>query len=156
MLTGRRYYYWVKAINNAGVGAASAVAEGYTLLGPRIRVNERGETVTVNAGTEVKLSVSLGAGAYAGVAVDWWLVALTPGGMFYYDAGGGWKQAVPAELPALHPASQGALCNLPERTVFQSRALPPGDYQFYFGVDVMDGVVNEEVVCDSVSLRVAP
>jgi hypothetical protein len=82
------------------------------------------------------VTVTLDEGSYGGQNADWWVVADTPFGWYYYNLSSDW-------LPGLLVTHQGPLFNLNPYQVLNRSTLPEGTYTFYFGVDeVMNGVID--------------
>ena len=52
---------------------------------PDIKVNDMDGPLTIGQRDSVTVTVRMDAGNGFGVPVDWWLVAVTPGGMFHFD-----------------------------------------------------------------------
>ena len=52
------------------------------------------------------------------------------------------------------PAYQGALFDMNSTVVLPIANLPVGDYTFYFGVDELNGKVDEAIWFDAVQLSV--
>jgi hypothetical protein len=70
--------------------------------------------------------------------VDYWLAYKGPSGWVHYDF------SAKKWLAGLDVTYQGALMDLNNKKVFQSSGLTPGNYTFYFGVDMsMDGKVTK-------------
>ena len=69
---------------------------------------------------------------------DWWLLANTPFGWYYYDySATNWK-------PGKIVTRQGRLMDLNPKKVLNTSGLKTGTYTFYFGVDTnMDGKVTK-------------
>ncbi len=100
---------------------------------PDIRVNGFTNDVAVHAGDNVALTVQLNPRQYAGVAVDWWIIAAVPGGAWYYY-GPDYSWTPQNDLLLMRPVYQGPLFSLGSTAVLSSSALPPGTYTFYFAV----------------------
>lgn len=102
-------------------------------------------------------TVSLSAGTGLGENADWWVVADTPLGWFYFDLLTRWTFVVDpaAGLPTTH---QGPLFDLApfEILSFSVAGLPSGPYTFYFAVDTnMNGVIDfGELFFDSAEILV--
>ena len=108
-----------------------------------IKANGLAHAVNVSYPAPVSVTVELYAGAYAGVNVDWWVAAFADSGECFYLNNA--RQWIPfnGDLAACRPVYQGALGNLPAMAVLDGFTLPPGTYNFWFGVDFpMDGVLN--------------
>lgn len=103
-----------------------------------VLANGTSGSVTLARGSRLGISVALDAGGYAGLTSDWWFLAQTPFGCYYYDYAHqqGW-------LAGTGPALQGRLGNLAEYEITASSELPAGTYVFYFGIDtVPDGQIS--------------
>jgi hypothetical protein len=88
---------------------------------------------------------------HMGDDADWWLVARTPLGWYYYDKSAGW-------LPGREVTLQIPLRDLPLREVLNMSGLPAGNYTFYFGVDlVQNGKINlDQAYYDLVNVTINP
>lgn len=94
--------------------------------------------VTLSSADTLSVTMALNAGSYAGLTGDWWMLAQTPFGWFYYDYTNqqGWQAGA-------EPTYQGALFNLPASEILAISGLQVGTYVFYFGVDtVPDGQIS--------------
>lgn len=129
---------------NALVSAAEAYQSGTTPTPTpttptaTILANGSRGSVTLSSGDTLAVSMALNAGGYAGLNADWWVIAQTPFGWYYYDYTNllGWRAG--AELTC-----QGPLGNLAEYEILAISGLPAGTYVFYFGVDtVPDGQIS--------------
>lgn len=116
---------------NSSVKAEIGVA-GDNLPAPDVRINGSVESVTVNYGDMVTVTARLTPGQYSSLLVDWWMVAETPLGFYYYGADYTWHAQ--NDLARMRPVYQGALTRLNSTTVLRSAGLPLGNYKFYFGV----------------------
>jgi len=98
--------------------------------------------------TDGALSLTLNPCGYVGTNADWWLVAVTPFGTYWYN-GVTWVAGY------VTPGHQGPLFALTDYEVTLP-TLPSGTYTFYFGVDLIpDGSVTYENLCfDSVTVTV--
>jgi hypothetical protein len=109
--------------------------------------------IVVTLKDKVVVEVSLRARAYVGVPVDWWLVASTPIGWYYYNPlSGQWT-------PGFLRSGAGALVDLPSTVVYNNILTTPGLYRVYFGVDYpMDGAILDPnlLIYDWVDVTVTP
>lgn len=144
-------------INNV-LGFRCVRGQAYSIL-PAIKVNASDTRVILHKGD--MLSVQIELSTSTGMNADWWLVAVTPAGLYTCDAWSG--QWFPFTNPAvLPPAYQGALFHFPAPCpiiCMNTAILLAGDYTFYFGVDtVMDGVLDAPpaLVYDSATLTITP
>ena len=114
-----------------------------------IKANGSDGPISLSAMDTLVVTVELDAGAYSGVRADWWCVADTEfGGWYYYNA------YTDEWLPGFYVSYQEALYDLsPPFQVLSMSGLPTGSYDFYFGVDLsMDGTLDEGVYYDSVAV----
>ncbi len=117
---------------------------------PTITANGISNLLTVSQSTPVSISVSLEPASHDGQNADWWIVADTPFGWFSYVYPGGWSANVELTIQAplfkLFPAFEVLKMNL-----------PPGEYTFYFAVDMSpDRNLNTPVYYDTVQVDVMP
>jgi len=113
---------------------------------PGLAVNGAALSAVLGAQLQpVTVAVSMNAAGSVGVPKDWWLAASTSFGWYYYQAA---SQAwIPApSMDEVRPAYQGGLSSLASTVVLSQSSLPAGSYQFYFGVDTMNGVVDPDVI----------
>ncbi|MCA1808294.1 MAG: hypothetical protein LC725_02355 [Lentisphaerae bacterium] len=109
---------------------------------PMMGINGSVNPVTISTSDPLVMEVAMDPGGSAGRQKDWWAVADTPLGLFYYQAGPNqWFASGSPELISLHPAYQGPLEALARITILYMppNSLPAGSYQFYFGVDERNG-----------------
>ncbi|MBU4198457.1 MAG: hypothetical protein KKG09_08750 [Verrucomicrobia bacterium] len=123
---------------------------------PDVRINGFTNDVSVNSGDNVTLTVQLNPRQYAGTEVDWWIIAATPVGWYYYGSDYNWSPQ--NDLTMMHPVYQGALFSLSSTAVLSSSALPQGAYTFYFAVSYpatgqLD-TSNPYLLYDSINLNV--
>jgi len=119
---------------------------------PLIKANRQIDNVTINSSENLSIAVQLYPGEFAGVNVDWWVVARAGSSWYYMN---NLYQWVPLE-GNFHPVYQGPLFNLPETPVLNMR-LGAGSYTFYFAVDYpMDGILNLDgpILVDAVNVNV--
>ena len=109
--------------------AASAV--------PDIKLNGMDDLTTLTTTSTLTATIQMDAAEQTGEPADWWIVAETPMGWYYYEYPGMWH-AVGSSMTGLLPAYQGPLLNLTEPLeVLRVTGLPTGQYAFYFGVDTL-------------------
>ncbi len=104
---------------------------------PDIIANGSDGPITVSRSDPVEVVVSLDPEAYSGQGADWWLVAETPSGLFYYTFNG-WTTSQ-------RPVHQGSLFSLESYEVFTAdvSGLATWTYTLHFGVDtVADGGIT--------------
>ena len=108
-------------------GAASAV--------PDIKLNGMDGKLTLASNSTLSATIQLDSGNQTGENADWWIIAETPMGWYYYEYPDMWYPGV-SGMESLMPAYQGALFNMTEPLeVLRMTGLPTGPYVFYFGVD---------------------
>jgi hypothetical protein len=128
-------------VSSLMVDPDSGQARQAVTLHPEIRANGSTGTVVIAGSQSLTITVTLPDGSSSGANADWWLIAITPSGIYYYVYPGLWVTA--AGLDLVQPAFQGALFNLPSTEAFNISGLMPGTYQFYFGVDrLMNGILD--------------
>jgi hypothetical protein len=90
----------------------------------------------------LKISITMGAGELAGQSGDWWLVAgSSAGDFFYFDLTlNNWQAG-------LVPTFTGPLQSIPYFGLPTISGLPPGEFDIYFGFDpVPNGTLDLELV----------
>ena len=156
---GTTYYYWVKAVNATGTSGFSLSDSGYcstnippTVIGPVIKANGSTHDITIGHSDNLSITVQLNPGEFAGVPVDWWIVACSGSTWIYMDSAAEWRLE-----GAWRPVYQGGLFNLPATEVLNITGLGTGLYTFYFAVDYpMDGILNVDgpILVDAVNVTV--
>lgn len=119
---------------------------------PDIKANGLDGPLEITSGDMLSVTIECDEGGYLDVPADWWLVAHTIFGWYYYDLNTGkW-------LPGSRVTYQGPLFNLtPPFQVLYSSELPTGSYDFYFGVDGnMNGTLDEPLYYDAVEVNITP
>jgi hypothetical protein len=116
-----------------------------------IKANGLDGPITIIRSDTLALTVEFDAGSFSGYEADWWLVARTPLGWYYYHPTSGW-------LPGREVTIQIPLRDLPTREVLNMSGLPLGSYTFYFGVNlVKNGKINMgQAYYDSVEVTITP
>ncbi len=111
---------------------------------PNIKLNGVDNLTTLSTAGTLTATVELNAGEQTGEEADWWILADTPMGWYYYEYPGMWHFCGDG-MEDLAPAYQGPLLNLTEPLeVLRVSGLPVGNYVFYFGIDTtVNGVVDE-------------
>ncbi len=115
---------------------------------PDIKANDSDGPVTIPTGSQLSITVALDAGGNRAQA-DWWAVAQTPFGLFYFDpTAGAWERG-------LAVSHQGPLFDLGSFPVLSMSSLPPGAYIFHFGVDLtINGSIDQPLFVDSVAVNI--
>ncbi len=116
---------------------------------PDVKANGSDGPITIT--TNDTLSVTVELDAEEDADADWWVVADTPFGWYYYNLLSGW-------LPGLVVTYQGPLFVLSPYEVLNTSILPIGTYTFYFGVDMlMNGIIDmSQMYYDSVEVTITP
>lgn len=131
---------------------------GWTVSGsgptPSIYVNgSSAAAITLTTSDPINLAISMQPGSSAGVNKDWWIAAITSGGIYYFSAYSmTWLFA--ADLSQVQPSYQGALFTLTPVSVLSLPSLPAGVFQFYFGVDAMNSVIDPDIVYSTIKVTV--
>jgi len=116
---------------------------------PDIKANGSDAPITITTADMLNLTVTLNPGADVGVNADWWALAGTPMGWFYYDEPS--NQWLRGQLVTY----QGPIFNLAPFTVLHRSGLPVGIYTISFEMDTtMNGVKDTPIFSDSVVVTV--
>lgn len=117
---------------------------------PDIKANGSDGPISIYTTDTLSVGIELDPVDYSGDPMDWWVLAKTPFGWYYYHLSSGW-------VPGKNVTHQGYLFNLNYREVM-NRTLPEGFYRFYFGVDGnMNGEINSSpLYYDHVDVTVDP
>jgi hypothetical protein len=97
---------------------------------PDIRANDSDEPISISQSDDLVVNVTLEPGSKAGNNADWWCLAATPFGWYYYD------RINDIWLPGQICTYEGPLVVLTPYEVLNTSGLPIGTYVFYFGVDM--------------------
>jgi hypothetical protein len=118
---------------------------------PDIKANGSDGPITITRSDTLSITVEFNSGFLSRNEADWWLVARTPLGWYYYHLASGW-------LPGREVTLQIPLRDLPLSEVLNMSGLPTGSYTFYFGVDlVKNGKINMgQAYYDSVEVTINP
>ncbi len=128
---------------------------------PLIRVNNLAlipdEVFLLNSGQELSISIELNPESKIDENADWWVSAYNDTfGWLYFDLTRGWVQ-IGNSLNNLLPSHQGKLFDLETTVLLNTKRLPLGAYQFYFGVDTsMNGILDDPLYFDNVTVDVVP
>jgi len=117
---------------------------------PDIKANGEDGPVTIYQGTPLPIEISLNPKREEGSEADWWLLADSPLGWYYYDRETfGW-------IPGSRVGYQAPLSVIDPITVCSGTTLPHGSYTFQFGVDTeMNGIFDPDAAyIDSVQVTV--
>lgn len=137
-VTGCGYDTWGSPINPyAGDRDALVIKINQFSPVPDIKANGSDGPISITQSDTLQIKVSLDTKCSTDHA-DWWLAQKTPSGWFYFNKkANSWQ-------PGLNVTHQGPLFDLNPKTVLNTSGLSPGNYTFYFGVDMnMDGKVTK-------------
>jgi len=136
-----------------GDGNGSAIVDlGAIEFGtaPKVAIVANGfnAPLSVPAGQRVQLLATANRGQDVGQK-DWWILAATDFGWYYYDLATGWQ-------PGIQVSYQGPFMSLGMTPLMDTTGLPAGNYWFYFGVDNRkDGVLQIDTLnYDAVAVTV--
>lgn len=117
-----------------------------------IRVNGSDEPITIVSSDTLAVTVSVDSGVMHNNNADWWAVADTPFGWYYYDVVGGCM----CWMPGFSVTYQGSLFNLSSFEILNISGLPGGIYTIYFGIDLnMNGSLDiDPLYYDSVVVNI--
>ncbi len=117
---------------------------------PDIRANGLNSPVTALSGSPVSITVSLDSGGQAGLDADWWLVEVSPSGIYYFDLAAG------SFVSGLSNTYSGPLFDLSQTQILLFPSLTIGTHTFYFGVDTnMNGSLDmDRLFYDNVVVNV--
>ena len=132
--------------NSSGSAYVFTASGGQEPL-PVIRANGSDGPLTITQFDTLMIEIALDPGIYTGFHTDWWVLADTPFGWYYYDLiKWEWGKSV---------TSQAALFHLAPYEVLNISDLQMGTYLFYFGVDGnVDGEINNPLFYDSVEVTI--
>ncbi len=128
--------------------------ETHPVITPDIKANSSDGPLNITTNDTLSITVSLGPGSLEGTNADWWVVADTPFGLYYYVYPSQWNMI--SGLDYILWAYKGPLFNLPSTELINVMDLPAGTYTIYFGVDtVMNGQLDfDYLYYDSVVVNV--
>jgi len=123
-------------------------------MSPLLRVNGSDTPPPFGGMSPVSLTASVDASGSSGIEADWWIVANTPFGWYYYTYPGAWNTAL--SFGQVRPAYQGPLLNLDETGIFKGSGLPAGSYTVFFGIDTaMNGLMDfDQMISDSIHVTI--
>ena len=118
---------------------------------PDIKANGSDGPLTITQLDTLIIEIELYPGHYSGYPADWWVLADTSFGWYYYHLSSGW-------LPGQKVTYQGPLFDLSSLEVLNTSGLSTGNYIFYFGVDgKKDGKITySSLYYDSVNVTIEP
>ncbi|MBI4739424.1 hypothetical protein HY772_07840, partial [Candidatus Woesearchaeota archaeon] len=88
---------------------------------PDIKANGSDGPVTVTQNDNLSVTIALDDGDFSGDNADWWVLADTPFGCYYYNLSSGWQ-------PGMTVTYQGPLFDLSTYEVLSASGLPLGSY----------------------------
>jgi hypothetical protein len=116
---------------------------------PDIKANGSDDPIDLPYGNALSITIEFEPGIYAGYQADWWCVADTPFGWYYYNGNTKTWQ------PGFHVSYQGPLEALSQLQVLNMSDLTTGIYTFYFGVDgVRNGKLDNPLYVDNVIVSI--
>ena len=116
-----------------------------------VQANGSDGPLSLYQGISLEVVISLVPGDQAGQPADWWVVAESPMGFYWYTLNGEW---VLSATPLL--TYDGSLVELSPRSILNMSNLPVGDYKFYFAVDDnQDGKLDADHM-DQVEVTILP
>ncbi len=118
---------------------------------PKIKANGSDGPIQIAHGQPLSVTIELDAGNSPGMPADWWCVADTAFGWYYYHNSGTWR-------PGFQVSYQGPLFDLsPPLEVLNISDLPMGSYTFYFGIDgSSNGKLDQPLYYDDVEISITP
>jgi hypothetical protein len=157
-VTYRAEGYEAVTLENVAVNGVGQTVEDVALVPadlpvyPDITANGSNWPLIMRTADNLTLSVTFDSGENWGVQADWWLLAETPEGCFYYN------YYISEWLVGQSPAYQGGLHDLASLDVLNTSNLTPGLYTIYFGVDgYKDGQISYgNLFYDSVVVYIMP
>jgi len=107
---------------------------------PGIRGNGASTMLKLAEGARLTLTVSMQPGRQDSQRADWWLHARAPDGWYWWTLDAGWIRSDSAI-----PAYRGPLQELTSFEIAGDVELSPGEYEVYFGVDLIEnGILDLE------------
>lgn len=122
---------------------------------PDIKANGADGSITIPAGSNLTVDVSLTVGAAAGTQADWLLLLETPfpapSDWYHYSLQRGW-------IRGFQITRQGPLLDVSPRQVLNTSIIPAGSYRFHFAIDSqVNGVPDlDGAVTDTVEVNITP
>jgi V8-like Glu-specific endopeptidase len=116
---------------------------------PDIKANGSDKPVTISEGEMLVLTISLDPGRLEGQLADWWLVAESTLGQFWFELRSGW---IRSDTPIL--AYGGPLITIDSYSVLETTGLQAGEYDVYFAVDDNANGIPDYTYRDSVLVTV--
>jgi len=116
-----------------------------------IKANGSDGPITINAGTNLKIEVTLDPGVFAGMDADFFVIANASSNFYHFSL------SPPGWVPGLAVTHQGPLISLGPKEVLNYSGLPKGTYVFYFAVDTdMNGLFeSDKGAVDSVEVTIS-
>ncbi|MBI2438610.1 MAG: hypothetical protein HYV36_07355 [Lentisphaerae bacterium] len=123
-----------------------------TAISPSVKVNASSGPSSNQYGETITVTLQLDAGGVQS-DMDWWLAAEYSGTWYHYV---NYQWSAIGNLSGIQPAYQGPLVNLSSTEVVNSAALSPGGYTVYFGVDPLNGQLDDSIVYATATFIIAP
>jgi len=103
---------------------------------PTIMANGVVNTAAISISEKLSVTIALTANDHVDQNADFWVVANTPFGWYYYRYQTTTWINVGNSISDILPTYQGGVFNLPSFEVLSIVGLPVGAYTFYFGIDM--------------------
>ena len=119
-----------------------------------IKANLSDGPINISPGDALSLKIQVSTGEFLGRSADWWVVAETPGGLYYYVYPNQWLLG--PNLSNISFAYQGSLFNFEPFEILRITGLSKGSYTVYFGVDMkINGLLDfDQLYYDRVQINV--
>jgi Tol biopolymer transport system component len=143
-------------ITNFDIGGQGAITDWRFICAgpsPDLKANGSDGPLYLTPEETLSITVSLEPACLESENADWWVLAHTPFGWYYYNLDNRWW------YPGVSVTYQGPLFPLPTYEVLNISGLPAGLYRFYFGVDmIMNGTIDfgKELYYDTGEVHIAP
>jgi hypothetical protein len=131
---------WGTPVNAHSGGYDALIARITPLPSTDITANGSGGSISITQSDTLQIRVSLNSNGSL-VNADFWLAYKGPSGWVHYN------NSTKKWETGLGVTHQGPLMDLNNKKVFQKSGLAPGNYTFYFGVDLnMNGKITKSVL----------
>lgn len=159
LIDGDTYFFTVIAYDFSGNESDYAAEISYPEdPEPDIKAKSSDGPITLGSSNSLLVNISLDAGSSLGVNSDWWVVAETPFGWYYFDASTMSWVFAGGSYTDLFVTYQGPLIDLSSYEILKVSGLPEGTYNLYFALDTnVNGLLDfDEMFLDSVVVNIAP
>jgi len=104
---------------------------------PTLFLNDSDESISISSTGAVSVAIGLNSAGFTGQNADWWIVQVSPSGIFYFDLN------YMTMKEGLNPSYQGPLFQFSSFPVMTFSSLEPGTHDFYFAIDMhMNGTLD--------------